>query len=874
MRGAGLLLLLGVGCSLEAAPCAAPPDLWVLGEAGFRRSGQGPPEVLLTEGSTVAVVVHGRSPPERVALVRGEQNWVLPSPRRVPVPGGVRLEWPGVHLGPQGPVKLRFDDATCLPARVIGADGSGADPALQAVLTLQARARAEAAEGDFEASAASRQSMAEAAEAAGYISLAVVGHMSSAFFHWRGWRWERARLAAGRARALASQDPAPRGAIGAAVIQSYLQADEGMLRSAMEQARWAETEARRFGERGLALDAARHRARLLSSLGQPEAAVDALAALGREAGQAGLPVQLATANDEAYARLRLLRSRRDLRPEAWAPVRALSERAVELGTRRGWTERVRIGLTNLALAAEATGEQDELRSLILRMEGAGAFEPGGSQVEAEAVRARLLLRDGELEGAEAGFRRALEAALEATQGLASDDTWPVRVGLGRALLAQERVDDALDSFEAAIEDVEVLSFEAHVHGLRARFLDDRRFVFEDCASALLSAGRSSKGLEVLERGRAQLDRHLEIAARRARLSPEARAALEPAAVAYFRAKRELAARGPLRLEVAKSELAGFEAGTARLRAEVEARFAALGAQLERVAPAAPTQLDLDRLQAQLRSGERVVGFHELGPRLHAFVLSPQGLTVRVLPESALEVLAWLLELEGEGPLGIVPGGAMTRERLHAALAPELWAKRPFYYLTRFGGRMKPELGFADPPLVVADPSGDLPHARQEGRRVAALWPGARLLVGDEVTKAAFREALAKASMLHFAGHGRHGEGPWSSELQLGGGERTSLRELLVEGATVATVVLSGCETGRYRRFAGDYGVGLAEAFLLAGTHRVVATTVPVPDEAAASFMIRFHRAARQHGLLEGLRRAVLESPLDEREVALAYFVVQ
>lgn len=141
-------------------------------------------------------------------------------------------------------------------------------------------------------------------------------------------------------------------------------------------------------------------------------------------------------------------------------------------------------------------------------------------------------------------------------------------------------------------------------------------------------------------------------------------------------------------------------------------------------------------------------------------------------------------------------------------------------------------------LLVADPTGDLPGARREADRVApgltAVRPTVRRLVGAAATRAAVRAALAEADHLHYAGHGRYaGFEGWDSALPLRDGP-LALGDLLVLPRVPATVVLSGCETGRAE---GDtaQGLGLAHAFLLRGAEAVVAPVRPVDDGAAAAF---------------------------------------
>jgi CHAT domain-containing protein len=55
------------------------------------------------------------------------------------------------------------------------------------------------------------------------------------------------------------------------------------------------------------------------------------------------------------------------------------------------------------------------------------------------------------------------------------------------------------------------------------------------------------------------------------------------------------------------------------------------------------------------------------------------------------------------------------------------------------------------------------------------------------------------------------------------------------------MVLSACESGRAAASAGDELRGLIAALLSLGTRAVIASVVPVHDEASHGFMIAMHR---------------------------------
>lgn len=161
-------------------------------------------------------------------------------------------------------------------------------------------------------------------------------------------------------------------------------------------------------------------------------------------------------------------------------------------------------------------------------------------------------------------------------------------------------------------------------------------------------------------------------------------------------------------------------------------------------------------------------------------------------------------------------------------------------------------------LVIADPTGDLPQARAEGEEVAALWSDATLLLDREATAEAVWAALPEASMVHYAGHAVHDrDAPALSHLQLGGGDRITLFDLVSSSLSAGVVVLSGCETGRSQTPAAGNPLGLSTALLDAGAGSVVASSWRVREQAAGALMVRFHTALSALGPAAALRQAQL-----------------
>jgi CHAT domain-containing protein len=167
------------------------------------------------------------------------------------------------------------------------------------------------------------------------------------------------------------------------------------------------------------------------------------------------------------------------------------------------------------------------------------------------------------------------------------------------------------------------------------------------------------------------------------------------------------------------------------------------------------------------------------------------------------------------------------------------------------------------------------------RRIGASFPAQRrtLLVADQASEANVKRLGPGQTYLHFAVHGLvRDDRPWDSALVLaaGDGEDGWLRASEVFGLDLRAdlVVLSGCSTG-LGKLTGDGILGLARAFLYAGTPSVVVSQWDVSDRATAFAMDRFYAALRaEPSKAHALRAAQLAALARFRHPALwAAFVL-
>ncbi len=143
-------------------------------------------------------------------------------------------------------------------------------------------------------------------------------------------------------------------------------------------------------------------------------------------------------------------------------------------------------------------------------------------------------------------------------------------------------------------------------------------------------------------------------------------------------------------------------------------------------------------------------------------------------------------------------------------------------------------------VVLAVPDSRAPEVEAEALAVAEVLPGARLLLGDAATTAAFVAAIPGADLVHIACHGLYrSENPLFSSVQLADRAVTA-SEILELDLHGALVILSACDSGRQGGLTTE-PVGLAWAFLAAGASGLVVSHWVVDDAVTSELMVSFHR---------------------------------
>jgi CHAT domain-containing protein len=219
---------------------------------------------------------------------------------------------------------------------------------------------------------------------------------------------------------------------------------------------------------------------------------------------------------------------------------------------------------------------------------------------------------------------------------------------------------------------------------------------------------------------------------------------------------------------------------------------------------------------------------------------------------------------GPGPLVVVADGEIAAVPFAA-----LYDTRRRRYLVqdhplRFAvslreARRRPTAHPAVGVLLVADPAYDtrehpllqrLEHARQEVNAISGGYPGATLLEGENATRLALEAGLAKAGVVHFAGHAVFDDQrPERSYLVLaphagpsGAGRITAAELAKLNLSGVRLIVLSACRSVRSGRSRAGGFTGLAGALLAAGAGAAIGSTWEVDDRSTAALMEQFHHA--------------------------------
>jgi hypothetical protein len=534
----------------------------------------------------------------------------------------------------------------------------------------------------------------------------------------------------------------------------------------------------------------------------------------------------------------------------------LFEKALEIEERPGShclmsRERIAGNLLNLALGQLQAGKVSAVPALLSRAASMDADATPFDRLWRLDLQARLELAEGRPAAARSLYQRLDTAAASA---LAPDSRW--RAAYGEALCdhALGRPAAALAALDRADRLLEDESLKVPIQEGRERFLAGREQATELHLELLLDGGRNADALAVARRSRSHLLRQLARGDRLAHLTTAERERWYADLGEYWRQRKPLdddtAADWKLPEDQRRRAVARRMGQDAAARRSLDHAFGVLGSAGER-----------DAAQPAARPGEVTLAYHPIPRRWVGFAQADGSVAVHRfdLPPAILgdprELANRLLApfraaITRARRVRILAYGELRGVAFHALPfgGDVLLAGRPVVYGLDLTATRGAPRAAARRALVVADPLRDLPEAAREGEAVAgARWARQapwtlELLQGTSATAEKVKRSLARSDLFHFAGHGVFaGAGGWDSDLMLAGGTRLTVGDLLALPEVPRWVVLAGCETGRSSTEAPIEGLGLASAFLLAGSGAVVATTGAVDDRAVRRLVADLYR---------------------------------
>jgi CHAT domain-containing protein/tetratricopeptide (TPR) repeat protein len=551
-------------------------------------------------------------------------------------------------------------------------------------------------------------------------------------------------------------------------------------------------------------------------------------------------------------------------------------------------------LNSLGSACAQAGRWDralEVQQQALALAKSAGDRRGQARAQSDLAEAQLHLG----RYADAAATAGESAAIQGELGF-RDLEWAARAILGRAfaLLGQpERARRELDAALALIEDIRT-----DIRGSmdRAGYLDRASTLFESYVALLLDQGEPEAALAMAERARARAFLDL-LGSREAaggpRPPPSATSALAAAAPPSVEQIRELARQRQAtvveyftsaeRLFVWVVQPDGsvrstsIPLGRKDLTAMVDEMRGALGMTI-----AARDWEGEAEPPRPLPPGD----LHRVLRRLYDALIAPVEAWLPRDPERLVTIVP-------HGPLFLVSFAALTDPHGRFLVEHHTLSYTPSVGVLHYTRHELPQPASAASQrlLIVGNPTMPalpgrrsrpprLPGAEAEVRAISRLYPPSQVtaLAGAKADERTVRELAPSHAIIHLATHGfiRDDE-PLESLLVLapspaarGGPPELddgllTVRDVFELSLDARLVVLSGCNTG-LGRINGDGVIGLARAFLYAGSSSVVASLWRVADVVAGPQMAHFYRALKANGgdAAHALRRAQLETIRDLR----------
>lgn len=536
---------------------------------------------------------------------------------------------------------------------------------------------------------------------------------------------------------------------------------------------------------------------------------------------------------------------------------------------------------NLALAHQQTKRWPAARRALREAGTLSAVPNLRQRLWWDDLEARMAIAEGHPQRALGLYQQLASTAARADS---TEGSLRAFLGQAHARLALGQPSLAIADLAEADRRIDEQSARIPAHEGRDTFIAQREAVTRLYLELLLAGGRREAAFALARRARSRLLRQLAVDDRLAQLTPEEQRRWAAALSAYWSLRNAID-----RQAAVEWQLAADAVGRAR-----EAQAEQLAASRDALDRALSSLGDPGAAEGEVslpRPGEVILAYHPLLQGWVGFAATGRGIEAATfdLAEGSLADPARLAHsllapfratLHSAERVRVLPYGRLRSVDFHALPfeGEPLLARHLVVYSLDLPVRATPASLGSRMALVVSNPQNDLPATRQEAAAVAATigawgsgWSSNRL-DGSQTRAEAVRAMLPAAGLFHYAGHGIFaGFAGWNSELPLADGSRLTLGDVLALRRAPAWVVLSACDAGRSSEQAPVEGLGLANAFLLAGSQAVVAARRPVADRSTRELMRELYRGWRPGtDLARQLQRAQLSQRLTDPKATAAW----
>lgn len=439
--------------------------------------------------------------------------------------------------------------------------------------------------------------------------------------------------------------------------------------------------------------------------------------------------------------------------------------------------------------------------------------------------------------------------------------WRGLVGAAAAQASLGQHQKAQDFWEQAQAHVERESLQAPIHAGRESFLAHRQKATQAYVASLLQSGEAEKALKVIRRARSQLLQNLQWNSRTANLEDGKMAQWQTAMAQYKQTRTELQD-----LKTNLWQLPEYELRQALNKAE------SLERKVRQNLDTTFALLDMQRTEStsqahSFKPGENeiVLTYFKLKESWVGFLETQRSVSFRLLgnlPETqSLQALSKVLlgpfkeTLLQANKAYFQPWGKLREvdfHRLPIDRKPLIQFTQVAYSLS-LRSSVPSQSNEPLKALIVSDPAGNLPLARQEALAVSTILKQDLLaqvnqVSGESADLKTVKSAMKGVHLFHYAGHGQFRKnGISDSALLLADNTQLNIGDIMVLPQAPQSVILSACESAKTDKAFPLESLGLAQAFALAGSNVVIASTRPVKDELSRYITTQLYKSYQTSG---------------------------